>query len=191
MPRNESMEAPSEAIRAASPSHQISTSQVRELLEAVKRSPASMVQQVGNLFRLFVSVLEANLPSASAPPATSTEDRAAAAAARSSSIVKVEEIEVASKIVSSARARPARGSGLVDEERKDNIIVEGTPKDKVKTLQSWATRCKRRVPRLMDLLAASSEIAVDDALLVHHHAERIAPREAGKVRKHHFCRCVK
>eukprot|EP00904_Undaria_pinnatifida_P000152 jgi/Undpi1/10137/HiC_scaffold_28.g12591.m1 len=175
------MEAPSDAISAAPPAHEISTSQVRELLEAVKRSPASLVRQVGNLFRLFVSVLEAKLPSASAPPAASKEGRAAATTARSNSIVTKEEVEVARKIVSSARERRARGRGPVDDRKTEKVAVEGVPKDKVKTLRSWAMRYNRRVPRLMDLLAATPEIAVDDASLVQHHAKQIASREAGKA----------
>lgn len=181
------MTAPSDAVRAAPPAHEISTSQVRELLEAIKRSPTGMVQQVGSLLRLFVSVVEAKLPSASAPPAAAIEGRAAATAARSNPTVTTEERELAEHIVVRARARQARGSSLADEGNKEKVLVKGEPKDKMKTLRSWAARCNRRVPRLMGLLETTPKIGADDALLVHHHAERIAPREAGKVNEQHSC----
>ncbi|CAM9321608.1 unnamed protein product, partial [Laminaria digitata] len=79
-------------------------------------TPVDVVQQVGFLLMLLVAMVEASLPAGGAPSsAASTVGRAATTLARGSAAVTKEERERATKIVSCAKVKQARGKRLMGE----------------------------------------------------------------------------
>ena len=143
-------------------------------------SPVGAIQQVGFLLVLFVSVVEASLPTIDATAATSIAGRPVATTADSSIVVAKEDSERATKIVAAAKARRARGSRLTQEGGK--APVKNVQSVKIESLRRWATRRNQKSQQLLRLLQATSEIGIEDALLVRYHAEGIERREAGKVK---------
>ena len=143
-------------------------------------TPVGAVQQVGFLLVLFVSVVEASLPTIDAPAAASITGRPALTAADGSIVVTKEGSERATKIVAAAKARRARGNRLAGAGGKAR--PKDAPNVKMENLRRWAARRNQKVQRLLRLLQQTKEIGIDDALLIRHHAEGIVPREAGKVK---------
>ena len=177
----ERTEAARTAIRAVPATRQLpSSTQLRALLNALMRTPVGIVQQVGFVLMLFVSVLEASLPAGGAPPAASIADRAAATAVRSNTVVTTDERNRAAKIVAFAEAKRTRGDRFM---RKEGEAVEKRAKKvKAEAVRRWVVRRNQKVQQLLRLLDATTEIGVDEALLVEYHAGGIEPREAGKVK---------
>ena len=187
--RPEGPEKPSAAAKEVPPTP-LSSSQMRAFLNPLMRTPVGVVQQVGFLLMLFVALVESSLPDSSAPRNASAVLRAAAVTGARHGNVAVadEEKEWAIKFVAFAKRKRARGGHLVQEAGDDKIRFKGVPCNvTVDSLQRWAVRSNRKGPSLLRLLQATPEIGIDDALLVQHHAERISPREAGKVNKEHAC----
>lgn len=183
-------EEPSAAARKVPPTP-LSSSLMRALLNPLMRTPVGVVQQVGFLLMLFVALVESSLPDSSAPRAASTVLRAAVVtgARRGNVAVTDEEKEWAIEVVAFARSKRTKGGRLVQEAGDAKARFKGVPTNvTVESLRRWAVRSNRKVPSLLRLLQETPEIGIDDALLVQHHAEKISPREAGKVNKEHTCR---
>lgn len=174
MPLEAATEEASDAVRVVPPTRQtLSAKQMRVLLNALVRTPADVVQQVGFLLMLFVAVAEASLHDSGAP-STPT-------AAHGHAALTTDEREWSGKLIAFAKRKRARGDHLIGKGGKVKVRPKGEPNIKVLTLQRWATRQKKNVPRLVHLMKANSEIAVDDAVLILYHAEETSPRDAGKV----------
>ena len=176
MPREARMEEPSAAVRVVPPTRQL-LAQLRALLNALKHTPVGVLQQVGFLLVLVVSVVEASLPTGDAPAAVSIAGRAAGVAAHGDLVVTKDEQDRAVKVLAVAKAKWAKVNDLVG-----GGALKGVPAIKMETLRRWAVRRNRGVPRLLRLLQATADIGMDDALLVQHYAAEISPHEAGKVK---------
>ena len=179
--RESAAEEPSAATKTLPPTRKLpSLSQLRVLLNALMHSPVGAIQQVGFLLVLFVSVVEASLPTIDATAAASIADRPVATIADSSIDVTVEDSERATKIVAAAKARRARSSRRTGEGGK--APENNVPNVKMETLRRWAARRNQKAKQLLRLLQATPDISIEDALLVRYHAEGIERREAGKVK---------
>eukprot|EP00904_Undaria_pinnatifida_P000165 jgi/Undpi1/10149/HiC_scaffold_28.g12603.m1 len=181
MPREVTMEEQSAAVRVVPPTRQqLSTAHLRSLLNALRHTPVSVIQRVGFLLVLVVSVVEASGLTDCASSAISIAGSAAGAAARDGIVITKDEQERAVKILAIAKANWARVTDLVGVEGEGSALG-AVPVLEMETLRRWAVRRNRGVPRLLCLLRAASDIGLDDALLVQHHAAEISPREAGKA----------
>lgn len=182
MPREVTMEEQSAAVRVVPPTRQqLSTAHLRSLLNALRHTPVSVIQRVGFLLVLVVSVVEASGLTDCASSAISIAGSAAGAAARDGIVITKDEQERAVKILAIAKANWARVTDLVGVEEEGSALG-AVPVLEMETLRRWAVRRNRGVPRLLCLLRAAPDIGLDDALLVQHHAAEISPREAGKVK---------
>lgn len=166
MPRNKAnadinKEAQVEGAASTPSLPQLTSVQLRTLLNALMRSPVGVVQQVGYLLMLFVSVVKSNVASAGAET-----NRPLA--------VTNEESQQAAIVVNHAKGR------LQKVRRRGNKrgAADGpTAKD----VRVWAVKGNQRVQRLLQCLQHAGEIGLDDAMLVRHYAEKIPKDEAHKV----------
>lgn len=189
MPRETATEEPGVLARAVPSTRQtLSVSQMRVLLNALMRTPVGVVQQVGFLLMLFVALVEANPPDSSAPPCTASVAGSASATAAYRHIgVTTDEREWSAKLIAFAKVKRAKGEHLMGKEGNVKIRPEGVPNVKVETLRRWAARRNKKVQPLLRLLEATTDIGIDNALLVQYHAEDIKLHEAGKVIEEPSC----
>lgn len=171
------------SVRAVPPNRQaLSASQVRVLLNALMRTPAGVVQQVGFLLMLFVALAEAPLVASSAPPRTALiSGRAASTAVHGHKGVTTDEREWSAKLIAFAKVKREKGGQLIGKAGTDKIRPKCVRNVKVETLRRWAVRQHKKVQPLLRLLEASTDIGIENALLVKYHAEGIVAHDASKV----------
>ena len=187
MPRETATEEPRAAVRDV-PHTPLSSSHVRVLLNALMRTPVGVVQQVGFLFMLLVAAVEASLPDCSALPTPSIAGRAARTGARRCNVVVTnEEKKWTEQIIAFAKVTRARGDRLMGEGGNVKIRLRGVPNVNVETIRRWAVRSNQKVPNILRLLQSTTEIGIDDALLMQYHAARLSPRDVGKVNEEPPC----
>lgn len=157
------------------------------LLNALMRTPVGVVQQVGFILMLLVSILETSLPVGGTPRPASTMGRAAGKAASANAVEENEDRERAAKIITFAKAKRAKGNRFIGDG-----VKAGAQNAKAQALRRWAVKRNQKVKQLLRLLqGGTTDVGMDDALLIQYHAEGIKPREAGKVKKMPAARAIR